>query len=56
MSHKMTYIVNDAMGKMKDREYCTQYHAEQMARALNLNDATKYNMYYGSHRFTVKAL
>ena len=48
----MKYIIKDALGKI-ERNYYTQYHAEQMARALNLNDATHYAMYYGSQRFTV---
>ena len=51
----MKYIVQDAIGKIADRVYFTPYHAEQMCRALNLHDATRYDMYYGSHRFSVVA-
>lgn len=52
----MAYIVKDSMGKMADRKYYTSYHAEQMARALNLNEVTHFAMYYGSPRFTVVSL
>jgi hypothetical protein len=51
----MTFIVKDALGKMQDHSYYTAYHAEWMARALNLNEGTHYSMYYGSPRFTVEA-
>ena len=51
----MTYIVKDALGKIT-RTYYTPYHAEQMARALNLNEGTHYALYYGGLRFTVIAL
>lgn len=49
------FIVKDSLGKMQDRSYFTEYHAEQMARALNLNDATFFTMYRGGNRFTVVA-
>lgn len=49
----MTYIVKDALGKMADQTYLTPYHAAQMARALNLNEATHYSLYYGGNRFSV---
>lgn len=49
----MKYTVKDALGKMSF-SYYTQYHAEQMARALNTNEATYYHMYYGNIRFTVE--
>ena len=51
----MTYIVKDAMGKMAPKTYFTQYHAEQMVRALNINEASHYRMYYGSERFSMVA-
>lgn len=47
------YLVRDASGKIADKGYYTSYHAEQMARALNLNDATHYKMFYGVARFHV---
>jgi len=42
---KPRFIVSDALGIVKHCYY-TAYHAEQMARALNLN--------FGSQRFTVQ--
>ena len=48
------FTVKDSLGKMADRQYFTSYHAEQMARALNLHDATHYSMYYGASRFVVE--
>ena len=47
------FFVKDALGKMADHGYYTRHHAEQMARALNMNDATHYSMYYGQPRFSV---
>jgi len=49
------FFIKDALGKMADRGYYTDYHAEQMARALNMNEATHYRMYYGQPRFVVVA-
>jgi hypothetical protein len=46
------WIVKDALGNL-EHKYFTQYHAEQMARALNLNEGTHFKMYYGFERFTV---
>lgn len=50
----MKFIVTDRMGKMGAREYHTRHHAEQMARALNLNDATFWAIYRGGDRFFVQ--
>lgn len=50
------FLVKDSLGKVQDRKYFTNYHAEQMAGALNLHDATHYSMYYGKARFTVEAI
>ena len=47
------YTVKDALCRMPNRAYYTAYHAEQMARALNLNEATHYFTYHGVNRFTV---
>lgn len=51
----MKFIVKDALGKIADKGYFTDYHAEQMARALNLHEATHFQMYYGEPRFTVES-
>lgn len=51
----MKYIVKDALGKI-ERSYYNLYHAEQMARALNLNEGTHYALYYGGQRFKAVAL
>lgn len=50
----MKYIVKDSLSKMAERVYFTAYHAEQMARALNLNEGTRYALYHGVPRFTVE--
>jgi len=50
----MKYIVKDSLSKIAERIYYTQYHADQMARALNLHEATQYEMYHGSERFVVE--
>lgn len=47
-----TYTVTDRMNKIS-KTYFTSYHAEQMARALNMNEGTHYRMYHGVERFTV---
>ena len=39
------YLVRDIFGIISDRVYFTSYHAEEMARALNIN--------YGYTRFKV---
>ena len=52
MTDTMKYTVKDALGKLT-HTYYTLYHAEQMARALNLNEGTHYALYYGGQRFTV---
>jgi len=46
------YIIKDALGKL-ERTYYSRYHAEQTLRALNLNEATHYALYYGSKRFSL---
>jgi hypothetical protein len=50
------YQVVDADGRMGTKPYYTPYHAEQMARALNMNEGTQYKMYYGKDRFTVEPI
>jgi hypothetical protein len=51
-----TYKVTDRAGKVAAKTYYTLYHAEQMARALNLHEATHFSTYYGSARFVVESL
>lgn len=50
------YIVKDALRKVVHASYHTEYHADQMARALNLNEGTHFTLYYGFPRFTVEAV
>lgn len=49
------FLVVDGDGRMDTLSYFTEYHAAQMARALNMNEGTHYRMYHGADRFSVAA-
>lgn len=50
---KPTHLVIDADKRVDPIAYYTEYHAAQMARALNMNEGTHYRTYHGVERFSV---